>query len=717
MGCGMAKRKEETPQVVSPQTKDPTELPQESPEDERVQFDEDLHKEVLLALVKGRPLTLTKNPQENEKVGFFELEATPEGDQMLAIKPWLGALKEPSNSKPFKNSPPNINLELQYVYGYRCFDSRQNLFYTRNSNEIVYMTAALGVVLNKTNNTQKIHGGGPAQTQQFHNDDIKALAIHPDKEIVATGEVGKNPKICIWSTADPSRSIVEFKQGNNSRAVTCLGFSSDGEFLSSADLSNDHCVHVWNWRKATKVTQDKGGPDKILDLCWSPVETLFCTVGIKHIYFWEHQNNAFKKAKGIFGSAGAICNMTCVQWLSDGSCVTGATNGQLYHWSGRQLRSTYQVHSKGASIHSLCISGNTVVSGGKDNTVRVLDSAFSEKQVINLSSFPRALDVFGDNILVGTRDGTIAEYTQNSKKVLMESHCDGEVWGLSVASDPNMFITTGDDNYIRVWNMQERRCVNKALLEEIAGPSRRLGASTFASTSPNQQARAVAVNPHSLHVAVGHCDGHVSIYSSYETLEKIKTCKEPKEWIESMAYSPDGAKLAVGSHDNFIYIYLSTSYKLLHKLKGHSSFIIALDWSTDSSSLHSNCGAYELLYWDAQTGEQVPGGASRFRDENWATWTAKFGWPVQGIFEGIVDMTHINAVDRSQNQKFFGVGNDFGDLVLFNNPNGEGAQGKSYKGHSEHITNVKWSSEDEYILTTGGYDQTIMQWHVNKYSI
>ena len=33
-----------------------------------------------------------------------------------------------------------------------------------------------------------------------HSDDITALAIHPDKKTVATGEVGKNPKIIIWNT-------------------------------------------------------------------------------------------------------------------------------------------------------------------------------------------------------------------------------------------------------------------------------------------------------------------------------------------------------------------------------------------------------------------------------------------------------------------------------------------------------------------------------------
>ena len=34
----------------------------------------------------------------------------------------------------------------------------------------------------------------------------------------------------------------------------------------------------------------------------------------------------------------------------------------------------------------------------------------------------------------------------------------------------------------------------------------------------------------------------------------------------------------------------------------HSSYITHIDWSMDSENLHSNCGAYEILFWDAHTG-------------------------------------------------------------------------------------------------------------------
>ena len=46
-------------------------------------------------------------------------------------------------------------------------------------------------------------GAGLKEQARGHKDDITALAMHPDKNIIATGEVGKNPKICVWLADNP----------------------------------------------------------------------------------------------------------------------------------------------------------------------------------------------------------------------------------------------------------------------------------------------------------------------------------------------------------------------------------------------------------------------------------------------------------------------------------------------------------------------------------
>ena len=66
----------------------------------------------------------------------------------MAVKPWKGAMKEPSNFEIPKNQvkAPKATLELEYVHGYRVKDCRNNLRYLDNG-KIVYNAAALGVIL------------------------------------------------------------------------------------------------------------------------------------------------------------------------------------------------------------------------------------------------------------------------------------------------------------------------------------------------------------------------------------------------------------------------------------------------------------------------------------------------------------------------------------------------------------------------------------------
>ena len=50
-------------------------------------------------------------------------------------------------------------------------------------------------------------------------------------------------------------------------------------------------------------------------------------------------------------------------------------------------------------------------------------------------------------------------------------------------------------------------------------------------------------------------------------------------------------------------------YSLVGTCKGHSSFIMHLGWSADGSTLWTNSGDYELLFWNAPKGDQIKSGS------------------------------------------------------------------------------------------------------------
>lgn len=74
----------------------------------------------------------------------------------MAIKPWKGVVdhSQPSSYKPNARdgAAPDATLQLEYIYGYRCHDARNNLRYNINGN-IVYHAAGVGISLNTQNNT------------------------------------------------------------------------------------------------------------------------------------------------------------------------------------------------------------------------------------------------------------------------------------------------------------------------------------------------------------------------------------------------------------------------------------------------------------------------------------------------------------------------------------------------------------------------------------
>jgi len=73
--------------------------------------------------------------------------------------------------------------------------------------------------------------------------------------------------------------------------------------------------------------------------------------------------------------------------------------------------------------------------------------------------------------------------------------------------------------------------------------------------------------------------------------KRITTIHKPKEWCEVLVYSPNEEYLAIGSHDDSIYIYkIAEGGKYNHHwsiVNIHTSAILAIDWSRDSKFIRA----------------------------------------------------------------------------------------------------------------------------------
>lgn len=128
-----------------------------------------------------------------------------------------------------ENKSPNLNLDIGYVYGYRSYDTRDNIRYN-SQGQIVYHTAGCGIVLNKNKNTMRVNTS--------HNDDIICLDVNTSKGLVATGELGRWPSLIIWDANNlETKTVFAKKLERNINNVT---ISKSGRYVAASSMNDKH---------------------------------------------------------------------------------------------------------------------------------------------------------------------------------------------------------------------------------------------------------------------------------------------------------------------------------------------------------------------------------------------------------------------------------------------------------------------------------------------
>ncbi|XP_071235743.1 echinoderm microtubule-associated protein-like 6 isoform X1 [Salvelinus alpinus] len=585
---------------------------------------------------------------------------------------------------------PHCQLRLEWIYGYRGHQCRNNLYYTAGK-EVVYFVAGVGVVYNTREHTQKFYLG--------HNDDIISLGLHPERSLVATGQVGKEPYICVWDTFSV-QTISVLKDGH-SHGVACLAFSADGQRLSSVGLDGKNTVCVWDWRKGKVLATATGHSDRIFDISWDPFQqNRLVSCGVKHIKFWALCGNALTPKRGIFGKTGDLQTILCVASAKDDVTYSGALNGDIYVWKGLNLMRTVQA-AHGAGIFSMYACEEGFATGGRDGCVRLWDVDFKPITKIDLREAEqgykglsiRSVCWRADRILAGTQDSEIFEVMVRDRDkplLIIQGHCEGELWALDVHPKKPLAVTGSDDRSVRMWSLADHTLIARCNMEEAV--------------------RSVAFSHDGSQLALGMKDGSFTVLRVRDMTEVVHI-KDRKEVIHEMKFSPDGSYLAVGSNDGLVDVYaVAQRYKKVGECNKSSSFITHLDWSIDSKFLQSNDGAGERLFYRMPIGKHLTT-KEEVKGIHWSSWTSVIGPEVSGIWPKYTNISDINSVDANYCSAVLVAGDDFGLVKLFRFPClKKGAKFKKYIGHSAHVTNVHWSHDLQWVLTTGGSDHSVFQW-------
>ncbi|XP_065822205.1 echinoderm microtubule-associated protein-like 1 isoform X3 [Labrus bergylta] len=597
---------------------------------------------------------------------------------------------------------PSNKLKLDWVYGYRGRDCRSNL-YLLPTGETVYFIASVVVLFNVDEQLQRHYTG--------HTDDIKCLAVHPDKITIATGQVagtssdGKQlaPHVRVWDSVSLNTLHV-LGSGFFDRALVCLAFSKSngGNTLCVVDDSNDHVLSVWDWQREDRLAEVKCSNESVFAADFHPTDSnIIVTCGKSHLYFWSLEKGTLVKKQGLFEKQEKPKFVLCVTFAENGDTITGDSSGNILVWGKGTNRISHVIPgAHEGSIFTLCMLRNgTLVSGGKDRRLVSWDSGYQQIQTVEVPELFGPIRTIaegrGESVLIGTTKHFVLQGSLDGDFIpITQGHTD-ELWGLAVHPGKPQFLTCGFDRQVCLWDSSSHQLIWTKSMEDSA--------------------QSAGFHPSGAVVAIGTQTGRWLVLDT-DSKDLVTVHTDGNEQLSVMSFGPDGNFLAIGSHDNYIYIYAvaenGRKYSRVGKCSGHSSFITHLDWSVDSQYLVSNSGDYEILYWIPSVCKQVVS-VETTRDIEWATYTCTLSFHVFGLWPDGSDGTDINAACRSNDKSLLVTGDDFGKVHLFSHPCSQfRAPSHVYGAHSSHVTNVNFLYDDSYLVSTGGKDMSVMQWRI-----
>ncbi|EDN93035.1 hypothetical protein SS1G_08900 [Sclerotinia sclerotiorum 1980 UF-70] len=232
----------------------------------------------------------------------------------------------------------------------------------------------------------------------------------------------------------------------------------------------------------------------------------------------------------------------------------------------------------------------------------------------------------------------------------------------------------------------------------------------------------VAFSPDGTKVASSSYDQTIRLWDT-TTGESLQTLEGHSNSVTSVAFSPDGTKVASGSHDKTIRLWDTITGESLQTLEGHSNWVSSVAFSPDGTKVASGSHDKTIRLWDTTTGESLqtleghsnwvssvafsPDGtkvASGSIDQTIRLWDTTTGESLQTL-EG--HSNWVSSVAFSPDGTKVASGSIDQTIRLWDTTTGESLQ--TLEGHSNWVSSVAFSPDGTKVAS-GSYDQTIRLW-------
>ncbi|PVF94474.1 hypothetical protein CPB86DRAFT_45312, partial [Serendipita vermifera] len=237
----------------------------------------------------------------------------------------------------------------------------------------------------------------------------------------------------------------------------------------------------------------------------------------------------------------------------------------------------------------------------------------------------------------------------------------------------------------------------------------------------------VTFSPDGKRIASGSHDKTIVVWDS-ETGEVIADFLAGyADWVTSVAFSPNGKLIASGSYDSTIVVWdIDTRRIIGGPLRGHTDPVTSIAFSPDGKRIASGSYDRTIRVWDSETAGIVMNPlrghtdcviyvafsldgkqiVSGGYDNTIRVWSSETGKMITGLFQCNVDL--VTSVASAPDGKRVAFGSNDTVIQVWDREKGRIVTGL-FEGHTKAITSVAFSSDGRYIAS-GSYDNTVIVW-------